>query len=381
MGKSSRKIDPTAEQKEYIDRINDPRTAQDLVLALSNPATPAYKEMMNLLIAGIDMDIIIHRLIERYIHREFVAYDNESKEIYYNYLQSVIAFEERMRQQIPHVARTFEPVSMDKWDLAKLQSEWTKSVEEGEKLRQQSHQLHEKLAEINQRKDKNTADWQTNNERNIEKSVAALEASGDKLHVWDAKKGRVVELNTKETKALLEKTAPVAPAKLIDVLSKSYYLQPDVDTAKSIIPLAPLAPPMPDKLIKDLTANLMAKKSHVTQQIDIMGDGIKDLPGGVPLANLIFEILNKSKKANQQITKIVFEPKNIENETHLMQDAINNYQEECAVKWASRHTDQKLAQNVKRTKEMAHRFEEMTGSSIKDRKVHFAEGHTPKANK
>lgn len=378
MRKARRKLGPTAEQKDYIDRINFPRNAQDLLLALSNPATPAYKKMMNMLIAEIDMEIIIHRLIERYIHREWLAYEAENKDIYYNYLQSVIAFEERMRQHVPQMARTFERPSVDKWSVDKLQFEWIKLVEEGEKLKQQSEKLHEKLIEINQRKDKNTADWRTNSAIYIEKSIAALEKSGDKLHVWDAKKGDVVALNSKETKALLERTAPPAPAKLIEVLSKSYYLQPDSDITQSIVPLPPLAPPMPDKSNKDLTANIMAKKGHVTQQIDMMGEGIKELPGGAPLVNLIFDLLNKSKKANEQITKIVFEPKNIENETRLIQDGINNYQEECAVNSASHHIEHKLAQNVKRIQEMAHRFEAITGKPIKEHAIHFVERPKPK---
>src|ERR1700733_5372050 len=115
---------PTSEQQKYIERISNPRTPEDLLLALQNPTTSAYKNMMNMIFEGMLYVDIIRILIEKYMIDELKASDLEKQAIVDKCREVVMAAEERMREQVREIAHEFERKSIAKLEVDGLHDSW-----------------------------------------------------------------------------------------------------------------------------------------------------------------------------------------------------------------------------------------------------------------
>jgi len=73
---------PTPDQQKEIERLSNPKTSQDLIDALNNPATPAFKQMLNIIIAR-KMEInLLDAIIERTFIQQIKASEAEKSGIY-----------------------------------------------------------------------------------------------------------------------------------------------------------------------------------------------------------------------------------------------------------------------------------------------------------
>lgn len=123
-----RRKHPTAEQQKYADKIANPKSPEDLLLALQNPASPAYKDMMNRLILRVQIYLIIEELCQKYLRESYRASEQEKAEI----LKQLIAKEVIEQQKIK------EPIKQKSTSVSNLTAPELKK-----NLRQLSHTIHE----------------------------------------------------------------------------------------------------------------------------------------------------------------------------------------------------------------------------------------------
>lgn len=65
----------------YLQKITNPQTPGDLILALRDPLSPAYKEMMNMIAMDLMISEIVETLIIKYLIQEFKLSEKEKDEM------------------------------------------------------------------------------------------------------------------------------------------------------------------------------------------------------------------------------------------------------------------------------------------------------------
>jgi|GEM_PF-3745967 hypothetical protein len=68
-------------QEKYIRRITEPRTSDDLILALRDPLSPVYKDMMNMILMDWMISDIVEKLIIKYLIEEYRINEKEKDEL------------------------------------------------------------------------------------------------------------------------------------------------------------------------------------------------------------------------------------------------------------------------------------------------------------
>lgn len=88
------------QERLYEKIINNPQTAEELQIALQNPRSPAYQQMMNMIMEDVVVVKILQRLIEQYI-RTAMTIDQMEREAVAEKQRERYLFthEEKMRKQ------------------------------------------------------------------------------------------------------------------------------------------------------------------------------------------------------------------------------------------------------------------------------------------
>lgn len=148
----------TSQQEEYIERITKPKTPEDVVLALQNPLSAIYKDALNMLIAQIQIDIIIEKLIQHYLLHEFQAKEQEKEEL----IKAMILMEAKRNihrdvLQIPEMIQYKKTI--ENLDLSKMKQQWEKHSALVTALESQVASLENDLSEIREREIQVNQEW------------------------------------------------------------------------------------------------------------------------------------------------------------------------------------------------------------------------------
>lgn len=68
-------------QVAYIKKITQPQSIEDVSLALKDPNSPLYKDMMNMLLAQMNRELIIEKIVEHYLIQDYLATQQEKEEL------------------------------------------------------------------------------------------------------------------------------------------------------------------------------------------------------------------------------------------------------------------------------------------------------------
>lgn len=134
---------------KYVKAINQPKTADELMVALNDPRSPIYQEMMDMLIEEIVTEEIVERLMQQYI-QERKKEDEMSEEIAKEKLDKYLrAQEKQIQQHIIHLP-LIASYQLEKESIVNLQSQIQKCDDEIKKLENTAEKLKSELTVINQ---------------------------------------------------------------------------------------------------------------------------------------------------------------------------------------------------------------------------------------
>ncbi|WP_148337519.1 hypothetical protein [Aquicella siphonis] len=191
-------------EEEYIRRVFEPRTPEDLALALQNPRSPAYRDMMNMLIAGMAIDLVMLKLIERYLQHRIELDEKEREEL-------KDSIERESLRQKEFFARP-EPLQgkMLFGDLQRYNSDEIKIIAEKcwsviQDLQEKIETLDVKLTHLERDEVQNLRNWQTGIQKRVQAVTQKLEAAKTPLYVRDAitREYRVVNVRSEQAQAIL----------------------------------------------------------------------------------------------------------------------------------------------------------------------------------
>lgn len=153
-----------SEERELIKRISEPRTSEDLVLALQTPSSKAYKDMINMLNERMLINDIINELIWRYLNDKYIASMEEKAEILRSYMHKDDWVPDTIKQQISKHA-LFEEINRK--DSKALLTLYKNCIENLNKLQSQHDVLELQIHDINHQQELNLQAWDTEIDNSI----------------------------------------------------------------------------------------------------------------------------------------------------------------------------------------------------------------------
>lgn len=91
-------------QRDYVERVISPKSPEDLALALQNPASPAYKELMNMLMQQLQIYLIIETLCQHYLRDAYQASQAEKEAVLNQLTAKEIPAQPKMKEPKPTVS-------------------------------------------------------------------------------------------------------------------------------------------------------------------------------------------------------------------------------------------------------------------------------------
>jgi hypothetical protein len=209
---------PSATQEAYIEKVASPRNLEDLILSLQDPASPAYKKMMNMLNDEIQILIIIEILIEKFVLQKYEASKKEKDDIFKELLAKELVAQEKSKQlyadQLKEKISSASPVTDHSAESLKQRLDERAVLIH--LLRQRSFGLKEELVQLSQQAAENTTNWERINQEQA--SSYLQELIEQQIYLITAK-GERIDPNSAQAKAIIEQIyAATPPAKLLDIL-------------------------------------------------------------------------------------------------------------------------------------------------------------------
>lgn len=242
---------PTAQQLKEIDRLANPQTPKDLVDALNNPGSPAYKQMMNLLAEKMAINRIIDHLIERYITQKIQAEQREKDVMFKEMLAKAIADQEKMRDnsEVLRLAAEMEAKRIQGMAPAAIQELWKTKSDVVQRLTAEVAGLTRELERLDTSYKKHVTEWKDVGKRELDERMRYIERHAIHVPVLDPDAGRVRVLDPAEARAMFERARPpVVDEKKLRILGPSYVVVTPVEEpgrAAADRPAIPAPPPLP----------------------------------------------------------------------------------------------------------------------------------------
>lgn len=214
----------TTLEDDYIRRIFEPRTPEDLTLALQNTHTPAYKDMMKRLIAGAEIELVIMELIDRYLQHQYEADEKEREDFRAIMERESRRQEEFFKQMSPFQGKKlFE--NLQRYTADKISQLAIKCANTILDLQTKVEMVNFKLSSLEHDQLINLKKW----EAGIQKKVAAvtqkLAAAKTPLFVRDAisREYRLVEVHSEQAQTILfNACSSPPPPRMIRELSTAF---------------------------------------------------------------------------------------------------------------------------------------------------------------
>lgn len=278
---------PDQSQQEYIEKVSNPRTPQDLLLALQNPSSPAYIHMMNLIAAKMDTLAVINLLVERFLVEQYEATQREKDQIFKEMLAQELAVHKNIK---PHEEKTNIPPTKIPLEEEKLRERLVERAQEIDTLRAKLYSIDDDIKALDKKAEKNNKEWQ---------DIISRQRTDLLNHIqFVSSSGKVIDKDDPRHKNLATPTGQEDLNKLASVVARSYLMQAKQEESKPAeptlaesthkdsamdeanqesdknIPLAPAPPPPPPpkkpvtvKDVSDMMKSTMGGMSFVFEEL------------------------------------------------------------------------------------------------------------------
>jgi hypothetical protein len=333
---------PSEAVKKYIEQVSNPRTPEDLVLALQNPATPAYKEMMNQMAAKIENIAIIEMLVQRHFIDEQMATQREKDEI-----QKEEIARDVMNQQKEAIRYNEQAIMANQYrtplkeEEAVLRKEIEKRKETIRNLETKIHVVSIAIGELKTEGKKIDDEWNkiTQDERKayykLMEEISLFKADGTEIKPGSLEHKRILlrdmerEDGTKQNESLVKKMDIVAASMLLHAIQSQLGPTPKTSAEQSE-KQAEAAPKLDVKdALKNINTDEVAEKEENAENINDQIKQFSDLSDGGTGPSILAAI-RLNKEANrikaQQVAERKQSPEG-QKKTQCLKDAINNRKE------------------------------------------------------
>lgn len=311
------------EQQAVINRMMNPRTADDLDLALKNPNSPVSKMLAAALAAHEVEQIVLERIIERFIFQQ-IEITQKEKEEFMRYMLTAEAIKaEQIRKQIEQSKPPITYVDVFKSTLREINILLLELPAEISQLQTYASKLRSSLHDVNEHKSRLEASWPTVVKAEIAETLAKMSQSD---FVLSGANG-VIDFSSANGRQLLTNVLEHAPAptQVMRVVMGSHVAtqsqQTEIDPA---IPLPPPPPPpsLPSKTFVGHMASLVTQIKLLGQCAETENMAFKDFVGINKPALAAMPEFAGIKTAHMQAAELEQETIKLEGQINYIDSAI-----------------------------------------------------------
>jgi len=213
----------TSNQQKDLERLTQPKTPGELALALQNPNTQAYKDMMNMLFQQMETELIIEKLIDHYLVQQYVASQEEKAELIREMIRVEVAAQKSMQQLVPQMVQIFENKKfIAELGEIELKDRWQDRNKVVVGLRQDIETYKLTLDRIKQQEQINIEKWK---EVVLKKRERYVDALIENKLVFKGLNGEEISLTSEKGKAIIDDLTGVSappPTKVFDMVYRSH---------------------------------------------------------------------------------------------------------------------------------------------------------------
>lgn len=346
---------------EYIEKIMNPSTPEDLTLALREPLSPVYREFVNLMQHDLEIEIIIERLIEKFVLKQHHLRQKE-KEAFL--LQMHIKSESDkdfsiylVREKEKNARLQEEILLATRAKLNEIEKDLKRRMEKSEI---QIEKTNKTLRQLQTQKDSNTQDYKDHIMSTFKSNENDMTFVTSKLN--QNKEHVLVPLDKpiEQLRQLVDESVP--PVDVVNVVEKSYeeaqkahsIAMAQVTSSVQFIP-----PPPPPPLIKPKAAHYSAH-DRLNLEFKFITQKLADSTNPSDILNAIKEnkCLNKVFSMTEDVKReqcAIFEEAieiggKMRNAIHRLELARESYQQDAELFDALQKRKQQLDMDEKSIK-------------------------------
>lgn len=214
----------TSNQQEYVRRVTNPKTPEDLSLALQNPFSPAYKQMMNLLFANMMQDIVVEKLIGMYLDLEVQLKNIERAQLEKDMLRE-IQHQEAMSEHAGHVTGDTLFGGLNRYDAEAIKLIAQRCATDIQYLHHQLNNLNNQIKNLNKEEKENLVNWKEACQKQVQNVTDDLKREKVPLYVRDpdTQSYKAIDVTSDRGQAILEAAHKLpAPAGFVRALTDSF---------------------------------------------------------------------------------------------------------------------------------------------------------------